>query len=110
VYSQWVDRGGVVQAGTANASTLKAINERLLQAERAMTAPEGLVKRSWYTHLLYAPGYYTGYGVKTMPGIREAIEQGQWTSANGEIQRVAAALIREASLVNQVADALNSTR
>jgi N-acetylated-alpha-linked acidic dipeptidase len=110
VYSQWVDRGGVVQAGTANASTLKAINERLLQAERAMTAPEGLAKRSWYTHLLYAPGYYTGYGVKTMPGIREAIEQGQWTSVNGEIERVAAALVREAGLVNQVADALNSTR
>jgi N-acetylated-alpha-linked acidic dipeptidase len=110
VYSQWVEHGGVVQAGTASASTLKAINERLLQAERAMTAPEGLAKRSWYTHLLYAPGYYTGYGVKTMPGIREAIEQGQWTSVNGEIERVAAALIREASLVSQVADALNSTR
>ena len=109
-YDQWVERGGVVQAGTAGASTLKSINERLLQAERAMTTPEGLAKRSWYTHLLYAPGYYTGYGVKTMPGIREAIEQGQWSSVNGEIERVAAALTREATLVSQLADALNSAR
>jgi N-acetylated-alpha-linked acidic dipeptidase len=109
-YGQWVERGGVVQAGSAGASTLKSINERLLQAERAMTTPDGLAKRSWYTHLLYAPGYYTGYGVKTMPGVREAIEQGQWTSVNGEIERVAAALIREATLASQLADALNSAR
>ena len=109
-YSQWVDRGGVTQAGSAGASTLKTINERLLQAERALTTPEGLAKRSWYTHLLYAPGFYTGYGVKTMPGVREAIEQGQWSSVNGEIGRVASALNREAALVSQLADALGAAR
>ena len=109
-YSQWVDRSGVTQAGGANASTLKAINERLIQAERALTTPEGLAKRPWYTHLLYAPGFYTGYGVKTMPGIREAIEQGEWSSANGEIERVASALTREATLVSQLAVTLAGTR
>ena len=109
-YSQWIDRGGVTQAGSAGASTLKTINERLLQAERALTTPEGLAKRSWYTHLLYAPGFYTGYGVKTMPGVREAIEQGQWSSVNGEIERVASALNREAALVSQLADALGAAR
>ena len=109
-YGQWVDRGGVTQAGSTGASTLRGINERLIQAERALTAPEGLAKRPWYTHLLYAPGYYTGYGVKTMPGIREAIEQGQWSSTNGEIARVAAALNREAALVSQLADALGAAR
>ena len=109
-YSQWAERGGVTQAGTANASTLKAINERLLQAERALTSPEGLPKRPWYTHLLYAPGYYTGYGVKTMPGIREAIEQGQWDSVNGQISRVADALDREATLVAQLAEALGAAK
>ena len=109
-YSQWVDRGGVTQAGSAGASTLKTINERLLQTERALTTSEGLVKRPWYTHLLYAPGFYTGYGVKTMPGVREAIEQGQWSSVNGEIVRVAGALTREAALVNQLADALGAVR
>jgi N-acetylated-alpha-linked acidic dipeptidase len=110
VYNQWVERGGVTQAGSAGASTLKSINERLLQSERALTSPEGLSKRSWYTHMLYAPGYYTGYGVKTMPGVREAIEQGEWTSVNGEINRVAAALNREAVLVSQLAESLNAAR
>ena len=109
-YSQWVDRSGVTQAGAATASTLKAINERLIQAERALTAPEGLARRSWYTHLLYAPGFYTGYGVKTMPGVREAIEQGEWSSANGEVERVAAALNREATLVSQLAVMLAGAR
>jgi len=109
-YTQWVDRGGVTQAGATGASSLKALNERLIQAERALTTPEGLAKRPWYNHLLYAPGYYTGYGVKTMPGVREAIEQGQWSSVNGEIGRVAAALNREAALVNQAAEELSTTR
>jgi N-acetylated-alpha-linked acidic dipeptidase len=89
---------------------LKSINERLSQAERALTSPEGLSKRSWYTHMLYAPGFYTGYGVKTMPGVREAIEQGEWTSVNSEISRVAAALNREATVVSQLAESLNAVR
>jgi N-acetylated-alpha-linked acidic dipeptidase len=109
-YALWVERGGVTQAGSAGAASLKSINERLLQAERALTTADGLAKRAWFTHLLYAPGYYTGYGVKTMPGIREAIEQGQWTSVNGEIVRVAAALNREAALVSQLAESLSNAR
>lgn len=86
----------------------KSINTRLLQAERALTAPEGLAGRPWYKHLLYAPGFYTGYGVKTVPGVREAIEQGQWRDAEREILRAAAALEREATLVGQLADALSA--
>ncbi len=62
--------------------------------------------RPWYKHLLYAPGYYTGYGVKTVPGVREAIEQKEWTSADAEIVRAAAALTREAELVNRASAAL----
>ena len=59
----------------ARQAKLRSINTRLLQAERALTSPEGLTGRPWYRHLLYAPGFYTGYGVKTIPGVREAIEQ-----------------------------------
>ena len=111
-YTQWVERGGVVQAGRTDgaAATLRAVNEQLLQSERALTSPQGLRNRSWYTHLLYAPGFYTGYGVKTMAGAREAIEQGQWADANGEIKRIAAALDAEAALVNRAADALSAVR
>ena len=51
-----------------------------------MGRPEGLPgEREWYRHQIYAPGFYTGYGVKTLPGIREAIEQGQWETAERQI-------------------------
>jgi N-acetylated-alpha-linked acidic dipeptidase len=87
----------------------KTVNERLIQAERALTSPEGLKNRSWYEHLLYAPGFYTGYGVKTIPGVREAIEQGQWQDADREIARAAAALEREATLISEISATLSST-
>jgi N-acetylated-alpha-linked acidic dipeptidase len=84
----------------------KSINERLIQAERALTSTEGLTNRPWYVHMLYAPGFYTGYGVKTIPGVREAIEQGQWQDADKEIARAAAALEREAALISGIAATL----
>jgi N-acetylated-alpha-linked acidic dipeptidase len=84
----------------------KTINERLIQAERALTSAEGLKNRPWYVHMLYAPGFYTGYGVKTIPGVREAIEQGQWQDADKEIARAAAALEREAALISGIAATL----
>jgi N-acetylated-alpha-linked acidic dipeptidase len=82
------------------------VNERLVQAERALTSTEGLKNRPWYVHMLYAPGFYTGYGVKTIPGVREAIEQGEWQDADREIARVAAAVEREASLIGGLATTL----
>jgi N-acetylated-alpha-linked acidic dipeptidase len=90
-----------VQAGRSDIA--KQVNEQLIQAERALTSTEGLRNRPWYTHMLYAPGFYTGYGVKTIPGVREAIEQGQWQDANAEIVRAAAAIQREAALVSSLA-------
>ena len=91
---------------SSNSAKLKSINERLIQAERAMTSNDGLKGRTWYRHLLYAPGFYTGYGVKTMPAVRESIEQGEWANVDGEIARVAAALTREATLVSQLGSEL----
>jgi N-acetylated-alpha-linked acidic dipeptidase len=87
-------------------SVAKAVNERLVQAERALTSTEGLKNRPWYVHMLYAPGFYTGYGVKTIPGVREAIEQGEWQNADREIARAATAVEREASLVSGLATTL----
>ena len=84
----------------------KGVNERLVQAERALTSTEGLKNRPWYVHMLYAPGFYTGYGVKTIPGVREAIEQGEWRDADREIARAAAAVEREATLVSGLATTL----
>jgi N-acetylated-alpha-linked acidic dipeptidase len=88
-------------------ASAKSVNTQLLQAERALTSPEGLKNRPWYVHMLYAPGFYTGYGVKTVPGVREAIEQGQWQDADREIVRAAAALDREATLISGIASTLS---
>ena len=71
--------------------------------EQTMGRPEGLPgEREWYRHQIYAPGFYTGYGVKTLPGIREALEQGQWETAEeqvgvvGEVFRAVTGQIRAA--------------
>ncbi|MFC0875957.1 transferrin receptor-like dimerization domain-containing protein [Saccharicrinis sp. FJH2] len=64
----------------------EAFNRLLSQAEQQLLIADGLPGRSWYKHVLYAPGFYTGYGVKTMPGIREAIEQKDWDLAQKQIQ------------------------
>jgi N-acetylated-alpha-linked acidic dipeptidase len=57
----------------------------LRAAERSLTRKEGLPRRPWYTHHIYAPGFYTGYGVKTLPGVREALEERQWKEAEQQI-------------------------
>jgi N-acetylated-alpha-linked acidic dipeptidase len=107
-YAAWLERrSGNASPSAADAASYRALNERLLQAERALTTAEGLKNRPWYQHLLYAPGFYTGYGVKTMPGVRESIEQGEWQEVNGEIERIAAALRRETALVTGAAAALS---
>jgi N-acetylated-alpha-linked acidic dipeptidase len=82
------------------------LNTDLLQSERLLLSDAGLANRPWFKHLLYAPGYYTGYGVKTIPGVREAIEQKEWPLATTEIARVSRALTAEASLVDRAATEL----
>ena len=94
-------------AALARAS-LAGVNAKLMQAERAMTSSAGLPTRPWYKHLLYAPGLYTGYGVKTMPAAREAIERGRWDEANVELGRIAAAIDAEATLVRAARDGLDA--
>jgi N-acetylated-alpha-linked acidic dipeptidase len=100
------DRAYTRAVTEGRATNAKSVNERLIQAERALTSTEGLKNRPWYVHMLYAPGFYTGYGVKTIPGVREAIEQGQWQDADREITRAAAALEREAALISGIAATL----
>jgi N-acetylated-alpha-linked acidic dipeptidase len=58
-----------------------ALNKLLFQSERVLLSNDGLPRRPWYRHLLYAPGFYTGYGVKTIPFVREALEQDHWDEA-----------------------------
>ena len=70
------------------------MNKALYKAEQQLLAVGGLPKREWYKHTLYAPGFYTGYGVKTIPGVREAIEQRNWKEAKEQIAIVSEAILR----------------
>ncbi len=67
----------------------KALNAILMKTERALTRSEGLPRRPWFIHQIYAPGLYTGYGVKTLPAVREALEQRNWQEAAEQIEIVA---------------------
>ena len=77
------------------------LNGKLIRSERLLTDSAGLPNRPWFENLVYAPGLYTGYGVKTMPGVREAIEQKRWAQADEQIVRVAKALQSEADLLDE---------
>lgn len=67
----------------------KKLDAILLKSERFLLNNQGLPRRDWFKHQIYAPGFYTGYGVKTLPGIREAIEQRNWTEAGEQINLTA---------------------
>ncbi len=71
---------------------LAGLNRALYQLERSLSLPEGLPGRPWFKNQICAPGRYTGYGAKTLPGIREAVEAGRWDEADAEARKVATAL------------------
>jgi N-acetylated-alpha-linked acidic dipeptidase len=89
-------------------SSLARVNRRIIETERKLITPEGLPGRPWYRHELYAPGVYTGYGAKTLPSVREAIEQRQWGEAARQIVTVAKVLADEAQAINSAASDLES--
>jgi N-acetylated-alpha-linked acidic dipeptidase len=80
-----------------------AMNKSLYQAEQQLLSETGLPRRGWYRHTLYAPGFYTGYGVKTMPGVREAIEQRNWKEAQEQIGIAAQAIGRFSGYLQEIA-------
>jgi N-acetylated-alpha-linked acidic dipeptidase len=88
------DRYNKLLAGGAHLSAEQSrqLNDLLRGLESTLTNPRGLPGREWYKHLIYEPGLYTGYGVKTMPGVREAIEQSHWDEANEYVGLTAASL------------------
>jgi N-acetylated-alpha-linked acidic dipeptidase len=84
-------------------ASLTEVNHLLIQSEHKLTNSEGLPNRPWFKHQLYAPGFYTGYAVKTVPAVREAIEQKQWKQADEAIVVVAGVLRDEAALISSAA-------
>jgi N-acetylated-alpha-linked acidic dipeptidase len=89
---------------------LQDINRLLLGSERKLANSDGLPRRSWFKHQIYAPGFYTGYGVKTMPQIREGLEEGRFLEATGGTRSVSAAINALAAQVDQAATSLLAVR
>ena len=79
------------------------LNGILYKAERSLLQEKGLPRRAWYKHQIYAPGYYTGYGVKTLPGIREGIEERHWKEAQEHIEIVAKTIQSYTNEINKAA-------
>ena len=96
------------KAFTADALTAPStLNAQLMQSERVFLDPAGLPNRPWFQNMMYAPGFYTGYGVKTLPAARESIEQKQWKDVDSQIARTAAAVEREAAMLVRATQILN---
>jgi N-acetylated-alpha-linked acidic dipeptidase len=96
------------KAFSAHAATADPkVNALLLATEHALTDPAGLPNRPWFQNMIYAPGFFTGYGVKTLPAVREAIEQKQWSAVDPQIARTAAAIERETDKLKDATKTLN---
>jgi len=94
-------RDALAGGGTLSESKRGELDAALLRCERSLTRAEGLPRRPWFVHQVYAPGFYTGYGVKTLPGVREAIEQRQWKEAEEQVVVVAGVLQRYADSIDK---------
>ena len=88
----------------------RALDQMLIRTERVLTREDGLPGRPWFTHQIYAPGFYTGYGVKTIPGVREAIEQRDWPLATTQIALAADTLALFAAQVDRATGILSGSR
>ena len=88
--------------------TLSRLNRLIMQAEREMIDERGLWRRPWYRNLVYAPGYYEGYAAKTLPGVREAMEDGAWDVARDQAAMLVEALERAATVLTEATDVARS--
>ena len=102
-YRKAVEKANANGGAALASAPFGPLNALLVQSERKLTSPEGLPGRPWYKHEIYAPGVYTGYGVKTMPAVRESIEQKKWKQADEGIIEVGRILAAEAALINSAA-------
>lgn len=96
-------------ARTLSPEAQKSLDAALIQSERAMTREQGLPRRPWFKHQIYAPGFYTGYGVKTLPGVREAIEQRNWKEAGEQVGIIAETIDHLAAGIDRATNIVKSS-
>ena len=97
-----------MKKGSMSAEIKIQVNRLLKDVEQAMTREEGLPRRNWFKNMIYAPGYYTGYGVKTLPGIREGLEERKWDETHLFIGEVTRALDRASAKINAATEILKA--
>jgi N-acetylated-alpha-linked acidic dipeptidase len=107
-YHKALEHANANSSATLASASLAEVNKMLIESERKLTNAEGLPNRPWFKHQLYAPGFYTGYGVKTVPAVREAIELKKWQQADEAIIVVARVLQDEAALISSAASKLTA--
>ena len=103
-YDEAGARGDLVKA----AASVQELNHLLMESERRLTNPDGLPGRPWFKHEIYAPGQYTGYEAKTIPGVREALELKRWKEAEEQVGVAAKTLQQEVALINEAAAKLSA--
>ncbi|HYY93702.1 MAG TPA: transferrin receptor-like dimerization domain-containing protein [Pyrinomonadaceae bacterium] len=91
-------------------ATQARLDEILRGVEHSMTNDAGLPRRPWFKHQIYAPGFYTGYGVKTLPGVREAVEQHNWREADEEVTVVSKTIEQVAAEIDRATALLQGGR
>ncbi len=89
-------------------STIARINRLVMESGPALTDPAGLPHRPWFKNMIYAPGAYTGYEAKPLPGVLEAMDRKDWAEAQSQVPREAEALVRETKIVDQITAALRN--
>jgi N-acetylated-alpha-linked acidic dipeptidase len=105
-YRRAVEKASAHGGAALARASLSSVNALLIESERKLTSPEGLPERPWYKHQIYAPGAYTGYASKTIPAVREPMEEKKWKQAEAGIVEVDKVLEAEAALINSAAEEL----
>ena len=95
------------QKGSLTTERKSEINALLRSVDQAFINSKGLPRRDWFKNMMYAPGYYTGYGVKTLPGIREGLEERKWNEVRVYIKEVSKALDRASENINSASRILS---
>ena len=95
------------QKGSLSPERKSEINALLRSVDQAFIYSKGLPRRDWFKNMMYAPGYYTGYGVKTLPGIREGLEERKWNEVRVYIKEVSKALDRASENINSASRILS---
>ena len=95
-------KASATQYSAVSAKPSVELDAALIKTERSLLG-DGLPRRPWYKHAIYAPGFFTGYGVKTLPAIREALEEHNWTEAKAEMSKVAGTLDKLSEAIEKAA-------